>query len=381
MPLAVLIAVIAALASSALFLYGLVMLLRQSRFRGALADLARALGFVRADENPIITGGHPWEAAGVMNPAAVIAGGKTHLFYRAVGNDGVSRIGYAVSSDGIRIDERLPYPVFAIGGAPQLPSRPAHQGLAESGGTWSGVGIEDPRATVLEDRMYMTFNAFAGWNSLRIGISSIRLDDLLARRWKWSEPAYLSPPQEVHKNWVLFPEKIGGKFAILHSLHSGSRDRVLVEYLDSLENTEIESPYNPQKDPSAWDSTLRGAGPPPIKTKDGWLLLYHANDAKESHKYKLGALLLDLEDPRIVRARSAKPVLEPEVWYENDGKPGIVYACGATVTGDTLRVYYGGGDKVVCVAKASLKELLRKLVNPGVEPQKHATLFGRRAII
>lgn len=375
MPVPVLIATIAALATTVLFVYGLIQLIRSTRFRERLVELARALGFVRADENPIITGGHPWEAGGVMNPAAIIAGGKTHLFYRAVGDDGVSRIGYAWSADGTRIDGRLPYPVFAIGGAPAL-TRPAYTGLAESGGTWSGVGVEDPRGVVIGDRAYITFNAFAGWNSLRIGVSSIRLDDLLARRWKWSPPTYLSPTHQVHKNWVLFPEKINGKFAILHSLHSGSRESVLVDYLDTFEDSTVESPYNPKKDEHAWDSTLRGAGPPPIKTKDGWLLLYHANDAKESHKYKLGALLLDLDDPSKVIARSVRPVLEPDANYENDGKPGIVYACGATLTGDTLRVYYGGGDKVVCVAKASLSELLKKLKNPGVAVESPVSPFA-----
>ncbi len=365
MPLAVLIAIVAALATSALFICGVVTLLRQSRFRDALTELARHLGLVRADENPIIVASHPWEAGGVMNPAAITAGGKTHLFYRAVGDDGVSRIGYAWSEDGTHITGRLPYPVFAINGTASV-ARPAYSGLAESGGTWSGVGIEDPRAVVIDDRAYLTFNAFAGWNSLRIGVSSIRMDDLLARRFKWSNPVYLSPSHEVHKNWLLFPEKIHGKFAVLHSLHSDSRERVLVDYLDTFENSEIQSPYNPKKDPAAWDSTLRGAGPPPIKTKEGWLVLYHANDARESYKYKLGALLLDLDDPSKVIARSVRPVLEPDAWYENDGKPGIVYACGATLSGNTLRVYYGGGDKVVCVATASLSSLLAKLTKPGL---------------
>jgi beta-1,2-mannobiose phosphorylase / 1,2-beta-oligomannan phosphorylase len=373
---AVFIAIIAALATSALFIYGTLTLVRQMRFQDSLTELARHLGLVRADENPIIVASHSWEAGGVMNPAAVVAGGKTHLFYRAVGNDGVSRIGYAWSKDGVHVDEKLPYPVFAISGTPEI-TRPTHAGLVASGGTWSGVGIEDPRAVIIDDRAYITFNAFAGWNSLRIGVSSIRVDDLLARRFKWSHPDYLSPPHEVQKNWLLFPEKINGKFAVLHSLHSGTRERVLVDYLDNFENSEIQSPYNPKKDEGAWDSTLRGAGPPPIKTKDGWLVLYHANDAREPHKYKLGALLLDLEDPSIVIARSLRPVLEPDAWYENDGKPGVVYACGATLSGDTLRVYYGGGDKVVCVANASLSALLKKLKKPGLskEPRpKHAVI-------
>ncbi len=359
------IVLLAALATTALFLYGLSALIRTFRIKERIIELARALGLVRADENPIISASHTWEAGGVMNPAAVIAGGQTHLFYRAVGHDGVSRIGYALSRNGTKIDERLPYPVFSIPGKPSQAVTPAHRGLAESGGTWSGVGIEDPRAVVLDDRLYLSYSAFAGWNSLRIGVSSMSVEDLLARRWRWTPPVYLSKPNQVHKNWILFPEKINGKFAILHSLHSGSRERVLVDYLDELKESSIESPYHPKASTDSWDSTLRGAGPPPLRTKDGWLVLYHANDATEPHKYKIGALLLDLADPSKVIARSARPVLEPDMPYENDWKPGIVYACGATIEGDTLRVYYGGGDKVVCAAQTSLSKLLKFLKDPG----------------
>lgn len=368
---ALLLAILGALAATGLFIYGLYALIRIFRFQKRILDLAQALGLVRADENPIITGGHPWEGGGVMNPAAVRTGGKTHLFYRAVGEDGVSRIGYAISKDGTHIDERLPYPVFAIAGTPAPARTPLHHGLMQSGGTWSGVGIEDPRAVLMNDRVYLSFNAFEGWNALRIGVSSIRLDDLMNRRWKWTPPVYISAPNEVQKNWVLFPEKINGTFAVLHSLYGATRDQVLVEYIDDLSTAQIKSPYARTTDASVWDSTLRGAGPPPIKTKDGWLVLYHANDAREEYKYKLGALLLDLTDPTKVIARSVRPVLEPLMPYENNQKPGIVYACGATVEGDTLRVYYGGGDMVVCTAEASLSKLLAKLTHPGVgkEPE------------
>ncbi len=366
-----LLSILLALLATFLFLLGLIRLVRVFHFKERLIELVRALGLIRADENPIIVGAHPFEAGGVMNPAAVVVGDTTHLFYRAVGNDGVSRIGYAWSKDGKKVDGRLPYPVFALGGnvrhVPQV-----HESLAESGGTWSGVGIEDPRAVIIDDRLYLTFHAFSNWNSLRIGVSFIQVSDLMAGIWRWSTPVYLSHPHEVHKNWVLFPETFNGKFAVLHSLHSGSRDRVLVSYVDELTDTEIESPYQPKNDDTVWDSRLRGAGPPPIKTKDGWLLLYHANDAREDYKYKLGALLLDLKDPSKVIARSARPVLEPDAPYENDGKPGIVYACGATLSGDTLRVYYGGADKVVCVATTSLSSLLRKLKKPGVSNKHEA---------
>ncbi len=349
----------AALGVTALFLYGAWHLIRSQAIRERLAEFARSLGLTREHGNPVLRAGHGWEQGGVMNPAAVEAGGRVHLFYRAVGSDGVSRIGYASSKDGATFDERLPYPVFAIEGNASS-AFAERTGLSKSGGSFAGV--EDPRAVVIGDEVLLSFSAFASWESLRIGVSSIKTSDLLAKRWKWTPPAYLSPVGEVHKNWVIFPEKINGTYAVLHSLHSGSRDRVLVDYVENLEEAEIQSPYNPVKDPSVWDSTLRGAGPPPIKTKDGWLLLYHATDAKEPHRYKLGALLLDLTDPSKVIARSPYPVLEPDAWYENEGfKSGVVYACGAVVRGDTLFVYYGGADSVVCAAKTSLSGFLKNL--------------------
>ncbi len=352
-----------ALFATGLFFYALYKLLKTHAVRERLVELARALGLMREHGNPVlVSSGHAWESGGVMNPAAVEAGGRVHLFYRAVGDDGVSRLGYASSSNGATFDERLPYPVFALGtGSADTRRFAEHSGLSKSGGSLAGV--EDPRAVLIGDRMYMTFSAFAGWDSLRIGVSSIAVADLLAKRWNWTPPAYISPIGQVHKNWVVFPEKINGKFAVLHSLHSGSRDRVLVDYLDTLdENASIESPYNPVKDESVWDSTLRGAGPPPIKTKKGWLLLYHATDAREPNRYKLGALMLDFNDPTKVIARSPFPVLSPDAAYENEGaKAGVVYATGATVHGDTLTVYYGGADSVVCAAKTSLSRFIQKL--------------------
>ena len=361
-------ALIGALIATGLFFYGLYHIVKGFSFGERLLALAKSLGLVRASDNPIIVrSGRSWEAHGVMNPAAVRAVDRVHIFYRAVGSDGVSRIGYASSIDGVKVDERLPYPVFALSTPTDEYSKAFahHMGLNKSGGSFAGV--EDPRATVIDDRMYLSFNAFSGWNSLRVGVSSIQLDDLLKQKWNWTPPTFISPPRQVHKSWVLFPEKIDGKYAVLHSLHSGSRDSVLVDYLDTLHEepkTPIISPYNPKTASSVWDSTLRGPGAPPIKTDKGWLLLYHANDARESHKYKLGALLLDLLNPSKVLARAPLPVLTPDAPYENDGKPGIVYACGAVADDDTLRVYYGGGDSVVCTAHTSLSKLLNTLSHP-----------------
>ena len=124
----------------------------------------------------------------------------------------------------------------------------------------------------------------------------------------------------------------------------------------------------------AWDTWIRGAGPPPLKTKDGWLLLYHAMDVRDPNRYKLGAMLLDLNDPTKVLYRSRTPILEPDVYYENQGfKAGVVYSCGAVVKDGELYVYYGGADSVTCVAMANLDTFLDELKTYGASAARRRT--------
>ena len=321
----------------------------------------------RFEENPILTPqGHvAWESQYVFNPAAVHDGGKVHLVYRAIGNDGVSVFGYAVSNNGLQVDARSSEPMFATRSSSGCDDKEWGSPYAfSSGGSWTGC--EDPRLTLLEGRVYMMYTAFDGWGSVRIALASIDKDDFASQRWSaWSKPVLLSPPGEMHKNWVLFPEKIHGHYAILH----GITPKVLVEYVDSLDfdgSSFIQSKRPPndqvQLRKGVWDNRVRGVGPPPIKTKEGWLVFYHAIDERESSRYKLGAMLLDLDDPTKVLYRAFAPVLEPDEWYENSGwKAGIVYSCGAIVKDGQLFVYYGGADTVVCVATADLAEFLKAL--------------------
>ena len=169
------------------------------------------------------------------------------------------------------------------------------------------------------------------------------------------------------KNWVLFPEKINNKFVLFHNLDKGDPNSVFVSYVDKLDTSEtptIKDAPDPQVLPDhivAWHKRTRSAASPPIKTKDGWLLLYHAMDKDDGDRYKLGAMLLDLKDPSKVLCRAKSPILEPDEWYENDYKPGIIYASGAVVKNGNLLVYYGGGDKYVCVASIKLNDLLESM--------------------
>ena len=242
------------------------------------------------------------------------------------------------------------------------PSAPVVPPAYCSGGGWNG-GCEDPRLTLIDDTVYLMYTAFDGWGSIRIAITSIGLEDFLHKRWQWKVPRLISPPGEIHKNWVLFPEKVRGKFAILHSISP----EVEIEYFDTLEELErgeriVQSYYDRVSRTGSWDSWVRGAGPPPIKTKLGWLLFYHAMDARDPNRYKIGAMILDAEDPMRVLYRSKFPVLEPDAHLRNSGfKSGVVYSCGAVVKDGELYVYYGGGDSVVCVAMAKLDTFLNDL--------------------
>ncbi len=338
-------------------------------FRAKLAALIhpKFLSLIRSLKNPILRPGkNYWTAEAVMNPAAAFINGRTHLIYRAIGMDGVSRLGYASSQDGVVFDKILPYPMYVARNPHNLSidRRRYSPVMYPSGGSWGGC--EDPRMVVIEGRVYVTFNMFENWK-LRVAVIAMDEEDFLAGRFdKWEGPIILSH-SDRDKNWVMFPEKIWGRFAVLHSIIGEDDYHVRVEYVDDLAELagrRFKSP-DPQKISDraiAWHVHTRSAGPPPVKTDKGWLVLYHANDAKEGHRYKLGAMLLDPADPTKILRRSAAPVLVPDEAYENNGKPGIVYAGGAVVRNGTLYVYYGGADKVVCVATARLDSFLSSLV-------------------
>ena len=337
----------------------------------------------RHEKNPIVEPREDlfWEMKATFNPGAVYADRRVHLLYRAIGGDDVSVLGYASSGDGMTIDERLSEPAFVPSTRKKPePGEPVTLPAYCSGGGWNG-GCEDPRLTLIGERVYLMYTAFDGWGSIRIALTSIGIKDFLEKRWHWEKPSLISPPGQIHKNWVLFPEKIKGKYALLHSISPN----ILVDYFDSLEELKpddaiVKSRYDRVSKTGGWDTWIRGAGPPPIKTKLGWLLFYHAMDIRDPDRYKLGAMILDLDDPTKILYRSRMPILEPDADYENRGfKAGVVYSCGAVVKDGELYVYYGGGDTVVCVAMTNLEKFLRELKEHGTPRLTPETKTGRIA--
>ena len=313
--------------------------------------------------NPIISPSfYSWESKATFNPAALNYDGKIHLVYRAIGDDDSSVLGYAASYDGLNIEDR---PSFFVYKRFQEFIKSGEKIKYDSGGGWDG-GCEDPRLTLIDDMVYLIFTAFDGWSSIRLALTSISLSDFKNKKWNWKKTVLISPPGEIHKNWVLFPEKINGKFAIMHSI---SPD-ILIEYFDSLDelngsNNFIKSYYHNKPNwKGKWHSKVRGVGPTPIRIDEGWLVFYHAMDKKDPDKYKLGAMVLDYKDPTKILYISKNPILEPEEDYENNGlKWGVIYSCGAVVKDDDVLVYYGGSDQFCCVAKINLQELIEGLKN------------------
>jgi predicted GH43/DUF377 family glycosyl hydrolase len=321
---------------------------------------------IRTPENPILRSNpeHGWESFAVFNTAAIYLENKVHLIYRAISNAGASVFGYAASQDGIHIDERLAEPVYMAADALQKKETniPPIVFPYASGGSWSGC--EDPRLVKIDDTIYMTYTAFNGWqHPPAVALSSIKVKDFLKKIWQWKNPIQLSPYGEMHKNWVIFPERIKGKFALLHSIAPD----IQIDYFDTLDfdhNPCIKSSYSSSGRDKYWDNWIRGVGPPPLKTDAGWLVLYHAMDKRDPNRYKIGALILDINDPAKILYRANKPLLEPDASYENEGyKAGVVYSCGAVVIGEKLFVYYGGADTVICAAVADLQDLLARIMH------------------
>ncbi|MDO9574976.1 MAG: glycosidase, partial [bacterium] len=177
----------------------------------------------------------------------------------------------------------------------------------------------------------------------------------------------ITPYKAKERDTVLFPEKIDGKYAVLHRPsnwigpdYGTDRPGIWFAYLDSLDGKMFghKLVMIPRE---KWESDKIGAGPPPIKTERGWLLIYHG--VSKDYVYRAGAALLDLEEPWKVIARTHEPILEPEEDYERAGDvPNVVFPEGAVVISNELLLFYGAADKVCCVARVLLKELINYLI-------------------
>jgi len=288
---------------------------------------------------------HAWESKAVFNPASIYLGGKMHILYRAMSEDNTSIIGYATSVNGIDINYRAPEPVY-------VPRESFEQKIVAGGNS----GCEDPRIMKLGNRIYMCYTAYDGSNPPRVALTSISEKDFLAQKWEWVKPVLISPPDLDDKNACIFSEKIKGKYYIIHR-RDGVMDLSINKDLNFDGKTWLEE-YRwvaPRK--GMWDSKKVGVSAPPIKTKKGWLVLYHG--ISEDGVYRVGAILARLDNPAEIIARTDESIFEPRLPFEKEGQvPNVVFPCGASVIKDTLYMYYGGADQVVGVASIKMEKLL-----------------------
>jgi predicted GH43/DUF377 family glycosyl hydrolase len=160
---------------------------------------------------------------------------------------------------------------------------------------------------------------------------------------------------EDNKDHVLFPRRIGGRFAALHR----RRPDVWLAFSDDLlawPESGMSRLYGPRPD-NGWDSLAVGSNGVPIETEHGWLLINHGYDSH--HVYRFGVVLLDLDDPRRLVRRARDPIFAPqELWELRGDVPNVVFSCANPVIAGTVYVYYGGGDHAIGLATAPLSELL-----------------------
>lgn len=310
--------------------------------------------FKRHSANPIISpiAENTWEAQATFNPAAINIGKTTHILYRAMSLDNTSVIGYANSTNGLDINERLKGPIY-------VPKEDFENKKISNGNS----GCEDPRLTQIGKRIYMCYTAFDTIGPPRVAVTSISEKDFLERKFdNWEKPFLVTPRDLDDKDTCLFPNKFPNGYFILHRVNN----EICGDYLTTLDAKSAMVKkcirlFGPRI--NSWDSSKVGIAAPPIKTKKGWLLLYHGV-SKSHNTYRVGAVLLDLKDPAIVLARSTDPIFEPQEDYEKFGIiNNVVFPCGMAVRGKLLYIYYGGADKVIGVATMELDILLKALEN------------------
>ncbi|MFN0257256.1 glycoside hydrolase family 130 protein [Pedobacter ureilyticus] len=213
-------------------------------------------------------------------------------------------------------------------------------------------GIEDCRVSRIDETFYLSYTAVSD-NGVAVGLRT-------TKDWQnFENRGLIFPPH--NKDVAIFEEKINGKFYALHrptSKNIGGNYIWLAESPDGIHWGNHQCIVKTRA--NNWESARVGAGAAPIRTNLGWLEIYHGANA--DHRYCLGAVLLDLENPAKVLARTEEPIMEPKESYELSGFfSSVVFTNGHVVNGDELIVYYGAADEFICGAKFSIKEILKYL--------------------
>lgn len=301
--------------------------------------------FQRHKLNPILTAADwPYPVHTVFNPAAtLLPDGTTLLLCRVEDRRGISHLCAARSANGIDEWQIDPQPTFL----------PDPENYKEE--VW---GIEDPRITYVPelDKYGIVYTAFTRDGP---GVALAFTTDFRT----FERSGLIMSPDD--KDAALLPHRIGDYWALIHRPVSGSRANMWISYSADLRHWGSHKLMLESRRGAWWDANKIGLSPPPIKTEQGWLVIYHGvRHTAAGSLYRLGLALFDLATPERCIKRGDEWVFGPEEPYELNGDVGyVVFPCGYTIgkDGDTLRLYYGAADTCIGLATGSIQNILNWL--------------------
>jgi len=289
--------------------------------------------------NPILTKDDiPYPVETVHNAGVTKFKGRYIMLFRSHLATGRSIIGLAESGDGFNFKAH-PEPFM-------VPSKDAQ--FAE----YEEYGVEDPRITALEGAFYITYSAYSR-HGVRIGLAKTSDFDSVER------VAFIT--QADYRNTVLFPEKINGRYVKLDRPNSEiSPWSIWISFSPDLRHWG-DSKIVMKPVMYHWDQMKIGPGAPPVRTNKGWLSIYHGVfPTMDGCVYRLGVALHKLDEPERILGIGNRWILQPEDDWEVVGYVhNVVFTCGAVAEEDgSLKLYWGGADKVMCAGTAVIDELV-----------------------
>ncbi|MGD1008158.1 MAG: glycoside hydrolase family 130 protein [Ignavibacteriaceae bacterium] len=292
----------------------------------------------RYSKNPILTKKDvPFDVNSIFNPGAVKFGNEYLLFCRVEMPNGRSSFVLARSKDGINFEVE-----------PNLCLTPEEHDNFYKYAEW---GIEDARVVNIENKYFLTYTGYSKYMPLVLLAETTDF-----KKYKLHGP--ISEPS--NKDCTIFPEKINGFYWKIDRPSAEQRQNIWVaKSNDLLHWGGYECLAEPA--PGTWEADKIGISTTPIKTKDGWLLLYHGvRGFGISSIYKLGVMLLDLQKPWVLKGKCSSPVLAPDLDYERIGDVGNVIFSNGWIAEDNggIKIYYSGADTNICLATTTIDYLL-----------------------
>jgi predicted GH43/DUF377 family glycosyl hydrolase len=312
--------------------------------------------FTRHPANPILrVEDLPYAANSVLNPGAALVDGDIVLLLRVEDLRGISHLQVARSVNGAtdwRFDKE-----------PLLKPVPAHPEEV-----W---GCEDPRTIWLPERneWAITYTAYSDLGPL---VSMAMTNDF--REVRRFGP--VMPPED--KDAALFPRRFNGRWAMIHRpAPTRGGAHMWISYSPDLRHWGDHTLLVEARKGAWWDADKIGLGPPPLETPEGWLVMYHgAHMTSSGPIYRVGFVLLDLENPELVLHRSDNWVMAPTAPYERVGDVSkVVFPNGWVVNEATgvLSLYYGAADSVVALATANLADVLAHVLSTPPPQRRRAS--------